>query len=126
MAALRLVERDVLRLDEDVNRRLVAWKIPPSEWTRETPVTLRHLLSHGAGMNVPSFPGYRADAPIPTLLQVPEGVTPANTPAVRVEAAPGTEWRYSGGGTSVVQQLLVDAGGRSRSSFDNRCSNRWG
>lgn len=112
VAALQLVERGVIGLDDDVDRRLVAWKIPANEWTRESPVTLRRLLSHGAGFNVPSFPGYRAGAPIPTLLQVLEGTPPANTPPVRVESAPGTQWSYSGGGLSVVQQLLVDASGR--------------
>ena len=112
VAARHLVERGVLRLDEDVNLRLVSWKIPPSELTRARPVTLRGLLSHGAGINVPSFPGYGADAPAPTLLQVLQGAPPANTPPVRVEVEPGTQWRYSGGGMSIVQQLLVDVSGR--------------
>ena len=112
VAALRLVDRGDLRLDEDVNLRLVSWKIPPSELTRERPVTLRGLLSHGAGLNVPSFPGYNADAPAPTLLQVLGGLPPANTPPVRVEASPGTQWSYSGGGLSIVQQLLIDVSGR--------------
>jgi CubicO group peptidase (beta-lactamase class C family) len=112
VAALRLVERGALQLDEDVNLRLVSWKVPPSEWTRERPVTLRGLLSHGAGLNVPSFPGYEAGAPVPTLLEVLDGAPPANTPPVRVEIAPGTEWRYSGGGLTVAQQLIIDASGR--------------
>ena len=109
VAALRLVERGELRLDEDVNRRLVAWKIPPSELTRTTPVTLRGLLSHGAGLNVPSYRGYLPGEPVPTLAQVLEGAPPANTPAARVEVAPGTRWSYSGSGMSVVQLLLTDA-----------------
>lgn len=113
VAALHLVDRGVLRLDEDVNLRLVSWKVPPSELTRVQPVTLRGLLSHGAGLNVPSFtPGYVPGAPVPTLLQVLQGEPPATNPPVRVEIAPGTEWRYSGGGLSVVQQLLVDVSGR--------------
>jgi len=45
---------------------------------------------------------------VPTLLQVLEGAPPATNPPIRVEVAPGTEWRYSGGGLSVVQQLLMD------------------
>ena len=112
MAALRCVDRGLLRIDDDVNPRLVAWKIPANEWSGKRPVTLRGLLSHGAGLNVPSFPGYADSAPVPTLLQVLDGAPPANTPAVRVEIAPGTEWRYSGGGMAVVQQLLVDVSGR--------------
>jgi CubicO group peptidase (beta-lactamase class C family) len=112
VAALRCVERGLLRIDDDVNPRLVAWKVPANEWSGKRPVTLRGLLSHGAGLNVPSFPGYADSAPVPTLLQVLRGAPPANTPAVRVEIEPGTEWRYSGGGMAVVQQLLVDVSGR--------------
>jgi len=113
VAALHLVDRGVLRLDEDVNLRLVSWRIPASELTRTRPVTLRGLLSHGAGLNVPSFtPGYVPGAAAPTLLQVLEGTPPASNPPIRVEVAPGTEWRYSGGGLSVVQQLIVDVTGR--------------
>jgi CubicO group peptidase (beta-lactamase class C family) len=29
---------------------------------------------------------------------------------VRIETAPGTEWKYSGGGYTVVQQAMIDAG----------------
>ena len=113
VAALRLVDRGVLKLDDDVNLRLESWKVPESELTRGHRVTLRRLLSHSAGFNLPSFLGYAVDAPKPTLLQVLDGAPPANTPAVKVEVAPGTEWRYSGGGITVVQQLLIDVSGRS-------------
>ena len=107
-AALRLVEMGQLDLDQDVNKKLVAWKVPENEFTKEKKVTLRGLLSHSAGMTVHGFPGYRADAAIPTLLQVLEGVKPANTPAIRVDLVPGSRWRYSGGGYTVMQQMLVD------------------
>ena len=112
VAALHFVDRGLVQLDEDVNLRLVRWKLPQSELTRDRPVTLRGLLSHGAGLNIPSFGGYGAGAPVPTLLQVLQGAPPANTPPVRVELAPGTRWSYSGGGLSVVQQLLIDVSGR--------------
>jgi len=112
VAALHFVDRGFLQLDEDVNLRLVGWKVPQSELTHDRPVTLRGLLSHGAGLNIPSFRGYGAGAPLPTLLQVLQGAPPANTPPVRVEHAPGTQWSYSGGGLSVVQQLLIDVSSR--------------
>lgn len=111
-AALRLVDRGALRLDDAVALRLRSWKLPPYEWERTRPVTLRGLLSHGAGMNVPSFPGYPIDGPVPTVLQVLQGTPPANTPPVRVETEPGTRWNYSGGGMMVVQQLIADATSR--------------
>jgi CubicO group peptidase (beta-lactamase class C family) len=112
VAALRLVELRKLSLDEDVNERLVAWKVPASELTKERRVTLRRLLSHSAGLSVHGFPGYAAGERIPTLVQVLDGIKPANTKPVRVETTPGAQFRYSGGGFSVLQQLLVDVVGK--------------
>src|SRR5262245_3286639 len=111
MTALRLVESGRLKLDEDVNRRLVSWRIPASEASKDTVVTLRMLLTHSAGLTVHGFPGYVAGDSIPSLVQVLDGAPPANSPAVRVDTRPGTTFRYSGGGFCVVQQLLVDVSG---------------
>lgn len=108
MAALRLVEQGKLALDEDVNIKLTTWKVPDNELTRQKPVTLRGILSHSAGMTVHGFPGYSTDAPIPTLVQVLNGEPPANTAAIRVETLPGSKWNYSGGGYTVMQQLMLD------------------
>ncbi len=108
IAALRLVEAGKLNLDEDVNRKLASWKFPESEFTKEKKVTLRRLLSHSAGVNVSSFTGYLSGEQVPTLVQVLDGIKPANSPAVLVEAIPGSRFNYSGGGFTIVQQLLVD------------------
>src|ERR1700754_2479180 len=49
LAMLRLVERGLLDLDEDVNRKLTSWQIPPSRsW--QPVVTLRQLASRSAGL----------------------------------------------------------------------------
>jgi CubicO group peptidase (beta-lactamase class C family) len=111
-AALRLVEQGKLALDEDVNTKLTSWKVPENGFTTTEKVTLRRLLSHTAGLTVHGFGGYPADAPVPTLLQVLDGEKPANSDAVRVDVIPGKIWRYSGGGYTVAQQLMMDASGR--------------
>jgi CubicO group peptidase (beta-lactamase class C family) len=49
-----------------------------------------------------------ANAPVPTLVQVLDGAKPANTAPIRVDILPGTQRRYSGGGYTVMQQLLID------------------
>jgi CubicO group peptidase (beta-lactamase class C family) len=108
LAALRLVQDGRLSLDEDVNAKLVSWKVPENEFTKEQKVTLRRLLTHNAGLTVHGFPGYAADAALPTVLQILNGEKPANTAAVRVDTVPGTIWRYSGGGYTVIQQLVAD------------------
>ncbi len=113
LAALRLVEQGKLNLDEDVNQKLKTWKVPENEFTKEKKVTLRGLLSHSAGMTVHGFPGYSVDAPAPTLVQILNGEKPANTAAIRVDIEPGSRWRYSGGGYTVMQLLLMDVTGKT-------------
>src|SRR5437762_3456826 len=83
--------------------KLRSWKVPENDYTKTEKVTLRRLLNHSAGLTVHGFPGYEADTPVPTLVEVLDGKKPANTPAIRVDVAPGTLWRYSGGGYEVMQ-----------------------
>lgn len=110
LAMLRLVDRGVLDLDEDVNRKLTSWQVPPTgSW--QPVVTLRQLASHSAGLTVHGFPGYAAGEPLPTTVQILDGVRPTNTFGVRVDLVPGTQFRYAGGGTIVMQQLLQDVTG---------------
>ncbi len=111
LGALHLVEVRKISLDADVNRALKTWQIPDNKFTEYRRVTLRRLLSHSAGLTVHGFPGYAVDAPRPTLVQVLKGEKPANTPAIRVDQVPGTQWRYSGGGYTVLQQLMIDITG---------------
>jgi CubicO group peptidase (beta-lactamase class C family) len=113
LAALRLVQRGTLDLDEDVNRKLISWKVPDNQFTKNQKVTLRRLLSHTAGVTVGGFAGYIADEPLPTIVQVLNGQKPANNDAVRVDREPGKEFRYSGGGYVVVQLLLMDVTAKS-------------
>ena len=112
IAALQQVERGTLQLDTDINATLRSWKVPDNDFTRTEKVTLRRLLSHRAGLTVHGFPGYAVTAPVPTIVQVLDGAKPANTPPVRVDLAPGSRFRYSGGGTTVVQLALQDLLGR--------------
>lgn len=103
LAALALVEQGKLSLDEDVNLKLQSWKIPDSEATREQKVTLRRLLSHSAGLTVPAFRGYARGEAVPTLMQVLNGEPPANSAPIRADILPGSRWRYSSGGYTVLQ-----------------------
>ena len=107
-AALNRVERGKLSLDENINNRLASWKVPDNEFTARRKVTLGNLLSHTAGLTVHGFPGYAVGEKLPTVPQILDGAAPANTAAVRVDTEPGTRFRYSGGGTTVVQLALTD------------------
>ena len=80
-------------------------------------MTLRGLLSHTAGLTVHGFPGYATDGPVPTLVQVLDGAKPANTAPIRVDVLPGSIWRYSGGGYTIMQQMVVDVTGKPFPQF---------
>lgn len=116
LAALSLVEDGELALDRPVNETLTTWRVPDNEFTADSAVTLRGILTHSAGLTVWGFPGYRKDEPfadrhpIATNAQVLDGE--GNTDPVRVYKIPGTSWQYSGGGYTVMEQLLEDVAGR--------------
>ena len=109
MGALSLVEDGVLSLDEDVTRHLGSWTLPRPDNVGQGAVTLRHLLSHSAGLTVAGFKGYPHGVVLPGPTDILDGKAPANTPAVRIEAEPGSAWRYSGGGFVLLQHVMEQA-----------------
>ena len=120
-AALVLVERDLLDLDQDVNESLVSWQVPENEYTAEEKVTLRRLLSHSSGLkdgfatrssSDPEFGWWMSsegEAPTVTIQQLLEAQPPADDGSpTRVEQVPGTAYEYSNLGYGVVQLLMTD------------------
>ncbi|GGH04807.1 hypothetical protein GCM10011586_21100 [Silvibacterium dinghuense] len=108
MGTLHLVQEQKLSLDADINATLTSWKLPASTSAPGAVVTLRELLTHTAGLTVHGFPGYASGVPVPSLVQVLNGEAPANTAPIRLDSIPGKEWRYSGGGYTVMQQMVID------------------
>lgn len=111
MAALHYVEAGDLALDNNVNNKLVSWKVPENKYTAQAPVTLRRLLSHSAGMPYVPLHGYAQGVALPNQRQILDGEPPANSEPVQVKIAPGTQYSYSNGGYLVVEQLLADVVG---------------
>ncbi len=111
LAVMKLAERGTIDLDADVNGYLASWRLPAIDgW--QPRVSLRQLLSHTAGITVHGFPGYPASGPWPTGLEVLRAVPPANNQPVVVDLLPGSQFRYSGGGTTIAQQAIVDVTGK--------------
>lgn len=107
LAILRLVEAGKFDLDTDVNEYLTSWQVPPTDgW--QPRLTLRQLLSHSAGVTVHGFLGYSHTDAVPTPVEILQGVSPANSDPMLVDTLPGAQFRYSGGGISIAQQVAAD------------------
>jgi CubicO group peptidase (beta-lactamase class C family) len=119
VAALLLAERGRLHLDADVNAQLTSWKLPAAAFAAVEPVTPARLLSHSAGLTVPGFDGYALDEPLPSIDAILDGRAPSRSPAVRVDAPPGSAFRYSGGGYVLLQKLLSDLAGMDFAALMN-------
>jgi CubicO group peptidase (beta-lactamase class C family) len=111
MAALRLVEEGKLGLDDDVNKYLKDWQVEENRYTRQEKVTLRRILSHSAGLTVHGFGGYSSTDTVPLVIQVLNGEKPANSARIYPDTVPGSIYRYSGGGYTVMQKMLTDISG---------------
>ncbi len=108
LATIRLSQQNRIDLDADVNTLLSSWKLPENEFTRQSPVTLRTIMSHTAGLTVHGFPGYPLGQELPSVPQILDGQPPSNTAPVRVDKLPGEGARYSGGGTTIMQLAIQD------------------
>jgi CubicO group peptidase (beta-lactamase class C family) len=113
--ALVLVERGEAELDAPIEGYVKRWRLPSSEFDARG-VTLRRLLSHTAGLSLHGYPGFAPGEPLPTLEESLSGNT-NGAGDVRLLHAPGTQWRYSGGGYTLAQLLIEEVSGRPFAEF---------
>lgn len=112
---MKLVEEGEIGLDEPVMRHLKRWRFPGSDAYRDK-VTIRHLLSHTAGLG--DGLGYGGFLPGETVQTLEESLTLAKDSTVgeprgvTVVRAPGEGFAYSGGGYTVLQLLIEEITGR--------------
>jgi CubicO group peptidase (beta-lactamase class C family) len=117
LGILRLVQENKLDLHTDINQYLQSWKFPYDSLSKGKKITLAHLLSHTAGLSVHGFPGYATTDTLPALTAVLDGKRPANTEAIRSQFAPGDRFQYSGGGTTISQQIILDVTGKTYEDY---------
>jgi CubicO group peptidase (beta-lactamase class C family) len=109
LAALQLVEKGQLDLDRNINDFLKSWQIPENKFAKQKYVTARMILSHTGGLTVQGFDEvYNSDEKMPTVTEILEGKPPAKSKPVIVDTLPGSSWRYSGGGYTVMQLAIMD------------------
>lgn len=110
LAVLKLWEEGKVDLDTDVNEYLRDWRVPENRFTADEKVTLRRLLTHTAGMSVHGFPGYTQADDFPDDITVLNGQ--GNTAPIVVDTFPGSLWRYSGGGYTVMERVVENVTGQ--------------
>ncbi|MCE0537648.1 amino acid adenylation domain-containing protein [Kineosporia rhizophila] len=105
--ALRLVDRGLLNLDQDVNIHLRRWRIPGGYG----PVTMRHLLANRSGLSPTPATWYSPTQDLPSLVAVLQGTAPGQEGPIRRDAAPESTFQKSGSHWAVLQLLLEDRTG---------------
>lgn len=117
---MKLVEEGKLELDVPVSKYLTRWQLPASEFNNDG-VTVRRLLSHTAGLS--DGLGYSGFEPGVPIQPIEESLTKASdadegiSGAVQVGIEPGAEFKYSGGGYTLLQLLVEEVSGQSFASF---------
>jgi CubicO group peptidase (beta-lactamase class C family) len=120
---MTLVEAGKLDLDAPVATYLTRWTVPESEFDNRK-VTVRRLLSHTAGLT--DGLGYAGFAPGAKMQSLEESLTraadasPGADGRVLVGLVPGTKWRYSGGGYTLLQLVIEEASGEAFESYMQR------
>lgn len=114
---MKLVEEGKLGLDEPVMRHLKRWRFPGSDERRDK-VTVRHLLSHTAGLDEGlGFGGFLPGEKVQTLeeaLTSTEGSTAGGPRGVTVAREPGTGMSYGNANYAILQLMIEDV---TRQSF---------
>lgn len=116
---MKLVEDRKLDLDVPVSNYLTRWQLPPSKFNNEE-VTVRRLLSHTAGLT--DGLGYSGFKTGTRIQSVEESLTKAAdadegiSGEVRVGIKSG-EFKYSGGGYTLLQLLVEEVSGQSFASY---------
>lgn len=117
---MKLVETGKIELDAPVSKYLKRWQLPPSEFDNEQ-VTVRGLLSHTAGLT--DELGYNGFEKMDSVQSLEASLTKANDAdngvagEVKVGIEPGSQWKYSGGGFTLLQLVVEESTGQSFNDY---------
>jgi CubicO group peptidase (beta-lactamase class C family) len=113
IAVMQLLEQGLVDLDAPANDYLRGYSLVPAK-AAFRPATLRHLLTHTAGVRAVRSPsdllrpalgwGARLGRPAPSLAEYYRG-------GLRVDIEPGTKWAYSNHGFATLGQIVEDVSG---------------
>lgn len=118
VVAAMLAEQGVIDLDKPVTTYLRRWMLPASEFTTNIPITLRHLLTHTAGINQSGFAAYFLGDAMPSLVESLQGEKLKRPlDPIKVMWEPESRFSYSGGGITIVQLAIEDITGQPLSKL---------
>jgi CubicO group peptidase (beta-lactamase class C family) len=113
IAVMQLSEQGLVDLDAPASDYLRGYPLVPAK-AAFRPATLRHLLTHTAGVRAVRGPsdllrpalgwGVRAGGPAPSLAEYYRG-------GLRIDVEPGTKWAYSNHGFATLGQIVEDVSG---------------
>jgi CubicO group peptidase (beta-lactamase class C family) len=116
---MKLVEDGKLDLDVPISKYLTRWQLPHNKFNNEE-VTVRRLLSHTAGLTDGlGYSGFRTGTPTQSIEESLNKAADADegiSGEVRVGVKPG-EFKYSGGGYTLLQLLVEEVSGQSFASY---------
>ena len=120
VGVMKLVEDGKLDLDAPVSQYLTRWQLPASDFDNNG-VTVSRLLSHTAGLTDGlGYSGFVLGTP--TQL-IEESLTKASdadegiSGSVKVGIEPGSGFKYSGGGYTLLQLLVEEVSGQSFADY---------
>ena len=113
IAVMQLFEQGLVDLDAPANDYLRAYRLITARTTHR-PATLRHLLTHTAGLHEVVYPSrmlqpvfgemVKVGTPVPSLAEYYRG-------ALRLVAEPGTRYIYSDHAFATLSQIVADVSG---------------
>jgi len=110
LALMKLIELGHLSLEDkicDVLPENIAQHLLSDPKTKPTvsTITVKHLMSHTAGVSTRGFPGYPDKTRVPSVAEVVTGAR-TNTQPVELITLPGLEFMCSGGGITLLQCIM--------------------
>lgn len=118
LGILKLVQEGKLDVYSDINNYLTDWKFPyDNAISKGKTISVAQLLSHTAGLSVGGFYGYERGKKLPTVIEILNGVPPANSGPVRSVFEPDLKFQYSGGGTVITQLILENITGEKYEDY---------
>lgn len=120
MGVMKLTEMGKINLDTPVSVYLTRWQLPPGKYDNDE-VTARRLLSHTAGLTDElGYSGFENRDSVQTLeasLTKANDADEGKSGTVEVGIQPGSRWKYSGGGYTLLQLLVEETSGQSFNEF---------